>query len=307
MTRATRLRVLLLALAGAALLGLLYWPEAPEREWAFNPNYLPQRLIDPPASTTPTGPVAAAAPAPYSDTLVRRLLTPLAGWHSAAQVESDSVQPPNDLGHGTLAPNIDLEARSGFPYGDTVFFRAAPDTSAEVVGALAFVLETSGSLVAQAVWAPRTLTSNSVELSADEVGIPYDSVDASGRWHRAILGFTDDDKPWLGWTMLGDSVLGRTVWKERLAETMLYFRDFDSGDFHAAPGGRVVATARELAKGGFDITGGEVRGQWMRVTVEHPGENCEGELPANRRADQYWIRAFDERGRPRVFYFTRGC
>src|SRR5688500_2876248 len=308
MTRATRLRVLLIALAGAALAGLLYWPEAPEREWAFTPNYLPQRLIDPPAPTTLAGPVATATGAPHSDSLVRRLLAPPAGWHSAEHVvESDTVRPPNDLGHGALTPNIDLEARPGFPYGDTVFFRAAPDPSADVVGAIAFVMETSGSLLDQAVWAPRPLTSNSVELSVDEVGTPYDSVDASGRWHRAILGFTHEGTPWLGWTMLGDSVLGRTVWKERLAETSLYFRDFESGDFHAAPGGPVVRTARELAKGGFDILGGEVRGQWMRVTVEHPGETCEGELPANRRADQYWIRAFDDRGRPRVFYPTRGC
>ena len=306
MTRATRLRVLLLALAGATMLGLLYWPEEPEQEWAFNPNYLPQRLIDAPVPSTVAA-RPAATPATYSDTLVRRVLAPLAGWHSAQSVESDSVKPPGDLGHGALTPRIHLEAHPGFPYGDTVFFRAAPDTAAEVVGALAFVMETSGSLVHQAVWARRPLTSNSVELSVDEVGIPYDSVDASGRWHRAILGFTHEGAPWLGWTVLGDSTLGRTVWKERLAETTLYFLDFESGDFHATPGGAVLTTARALAEAGFDMTGVEVRGQWMRVAVEHPGENCEGELPANRRTDHYWIRAFDERGRPRVFYPTRGC
>ena len=300
MTRATRLRVLLLALAGATLLGLLYWPEAPEREWAPNPNYLPQRLI------APAAPGAAATQAPYSDTLVRRVLAAPAGWHSATLVEGEMTA-PSDLGHGVLYPRLDFGSRSGFPHGDTIFFRARPDTSANVVGALAFVLETSGSGLQQAVWAPVALTDNSVGISADDTGIPFDSVDPSGRWHRAILGFTEEQQPWMGWVQLGDSALSRMVWKEKFTETMIYFLHIDDTPFHSTPGGPIVTTPRALAADGFDVTGLEVRGEWLRVKVEHPGENCTGDVFANRRADEYWIRAFEEDGRPRVFFHTRGC
>jgi hypothetical protein len=309
MTAASRIRALLLALAAAALLGLLYWPEAPEREWSPNPNFLPDRLKpEALAAAAAAAEARAKAPptAPYSDTLVTRLLTPIQGWKAAQPFEGEMTS-PNDLGHGVIYPGAGFFASQRFPLADTIWFRASPDTSSAIVGALALVMETPGSLLQQAVWAPEELTGNSVEISVDEIGTPFDSIDASGRWHRAILGFTSLERPWFGWTMLGDSVLTRMVWKEKLAETSIYFREAD-GTFHSAPDGPVVMTLRALQdSGGYDLTSEEVRGRWMRVKVERPGEMCEGNLPADRRVDHYWIRAFDEWGRPQVFFHTRGC
>lgn len=305
MTRATRLRVLLLALAGAALAGLLYWPEAPEREWSPNPNYLPDRLK--PEAIAAAAAAAAAAPpgAPHSDTLLKRLLRPPAGWQAALPMEGEMTS-PTDLGHGVLYAGRSFYESASVPRADTIYFRASPDTSSAVVGAIVLAMETSGSLVSQAVWAPEALTGNNVEISAEDVGTPFDSVDSSGRWHRAILGFTSLEQPWYGWTILGDSVLRRMVWKEKFAETVIRFLDGDA-TFHSAPDGPVVTTLRALQENGVDVSGEEVRGQWLRVKVEHPGEMCEGDLPANRRADHYWVRAFDAYGRPRVFFYTRGC
>lgn len=305
MTRATRLRILLLALAGAALAGLLYWPEAPEREWSPNPNYLPDRLK--PEALAAAAAAAKAAPpaAPYSDSLLQRLLRPPAGWHAALPVEGEMTA-PTDLGHGVLYPGGSFHESGRFPRADTIYFRRSPDTSSAVVGAIVLALETSGSLVGQAVWAPEALTGNSVEISAEDVGTPYDSVDSSGRWHRAILGFTILEQPWYGWTQLGDSVLRRMVWKEKFAETVIWFLDADA-NFHSTPDGPVVTTLRALQENGVDVSGEEVRGEWLRVKVEHPGQTCEGDLPPDRRTDHYWVRAFEADGRPRVFFHTRGC
>ena len=305
MTRATRLRVLLLALAGAALLGLLYWPETPECEWAPNPNYLPDRLKPEALAAAAAAATATPPAAPHSDTLLQRLLRPPPGWEAVLPMEGEMTS-PTDLGHGVLYPGPSFYESASVPRADTIYFHASPDTSSSVVGAIALAMETSGALVSQAVWVPEALTGNNVEISAEDVGTPFDSVDVSGRWHRAILGFTSLEQPWYGWTLLGDSVLKRMVWKEKFAETVIWFLDADA-NFHSTPDGPVVTTLRALQENGVDVSGEEVRGQWLRVKVEHPGEMCEGDLPPNRRADHYWVRAFDANGRPRVFFYTRGC
>jgi hypothetical protein len=231
---------------------------------------------------------------------------PFPGWHVARGAEiADSAL--RDLGHGAVYPMLRADSVRPYPQVDTVLFRAAPDTVAAVVGALVTNMRAPGWAVFSDVWAPVPLTMNGVEFSYEEGGIPYDSVDASDRWHRAILGFTSEGGPWHGWTLLGDSIMARVTWKEKFADAMLYFLDFENAAFHAAPGGPVVTTPRALADSGFDVTAVEPRWPWLRVKVEHPGENCDGDLPPNRREDFYWIRAFDDRGRPTVFIYTRGC
>lgn len=50
----------------------------------------------------------------------------------------------------------------------------------------------------------------------------------------------------------------------------------------------------------------EVAGRWMKVRVVMPDYSCQpAEGPTSERTA--WIEYLDERGRPRVWYYTRGC
>ena len=280
--------------------------------------------IEPQSATRDTGATSAAAadsPAPQvaasdeyppppppsypvADGDDRMMPLPLPGWYVAASEETDST--PSDLGHGVVYVVQRHDTVTPYPRVDTLWFRAAPDSGSAVVGAVVTNLRAAGWARYADVWAPEPLTGNWVEFEYDESGIPFDSVDAGGSWHRTILGFARDGSPWLGWAALGDSVLARVTWKEKLVDNSIYFRDFHAGSFHAQPDGPVVTTPMALADSGFDVTSGEARWPWLRVKVEHPGDVCNG-APENRRADYYWVRALDDRGRPLVFFPTRGC
>lgn len=232
---------------------------------------------------------------------------PFPGWLVVDTLPGDT-KAPVDRGHGIVLYKLGSKPDRKYPLIDTVLFRATPDTGAAVVGALVVTMPTATGAFFQEVWAPVQLTSNAVEYEIEMTGTPYDSIDVTGRWHRAILGFRESSgQPWFGWTSLADPVLTRQTWKERLMNNDVYFIDFYSGTFHASPNGPVVTTERALADSGFDVRSVEARWPWLRVRVDHPGRNCDGKEMPNRRADYYWVRAFDERGRPRVFFPTSGC
>lgn len=243
-------------------------------------------------------------PYPVAEGDVRMMLIPLTGWHVATAEEADSA--PSDLGHGAVYVPQRYDTITPYPRVDTIWFRAAPDAGSSVVGAVVTNVRAEGWPRFADVWAPVPLSGNWVEFEYEESGIPFDSVDAGGSWHRTILGFTRDGAPWHGWAALGDSALLRVTWKERLVDNVIYFRDFYAGAFHAEPDGPVVTTPMALADSGFDVTSVEARWPWLRVKVEHPGLMCDG-APENRRTDYYWVRALDDRGRPLVFFPTRGC
>jgi len=249
----------------------------------------------PPAATPP---VSAAA-----DSFV--MPAPPAGWHVAQDTSEGRRPSPLDMGIGVIELVMDTRDRP-VPRVDTLLFRTAPDTGAARAGAWLLALRDGGSWSYE-MWAPERLVVNDLEFGYEERGVPFDSVDASGRWHRAILGFGPRGEPWHGWAEVKDSLVRTFTWREKFIEMPLYFLEFEKGDFHASPAGPVVTTARVLADSGFDMEGVEARGEWMKVKVEHPGATCDLPEGLTRRTDYYWIRAFDARGRPRVFYPTRGC
>jgi hypothetical protein len=51
----------------------------------------------------------------------------------------------------------------------------------------------------------------------------------------------------------------------------------------------------------------EVRGSWMRVRLVVPSDNCVDPDSVPRQTRRAWIRYLDDRGRPNVWYYTRGC
>ena len=290
-------------LLGLALLVAACGPQSAERD----PVETSPIAIDSPtpqlvassASSLPPPP-----PYPVAEGDDRMMPLPLPGWHVAMSEEADSA--PSDLGHGVVYVAQPHDTIAPYPRVDTIWFRAAPDTRSDIVGAAVTNIRAEGWPQFADVWAPEPLTGNWVEFEYEGSGIPFDSIDAGGSWHRTILGFTRVGAPWIGWVALGDSMLQRVTWKEKLVDNAIYFRDFYTGAFHAEPDGPVVTTPMALADSGFDVTSVEARWPWLRVKVEHPGDMCNG-APENRRADYYWVRALDDRGRPLVFFPTRGC
>lgn len=224
--------------------------------------------------------------------------------HTTTREGYRSTNDPSDLGHGVVFPRPRNDGT--LPLADTILFHAAPYVAAKTVGALVTrVIDSTGSSSRQ-IWAPERLTPNLVEFTYEEDGVPFDSVDRSRRWRRAILGFTTDRTPFTGWVLV-TSAVGDTTWRTMFHETTLRFLT-EGAAFHEAPSGRVVATATALAaRGGFDMTSVELRGGWMRMKVEHPGMACNLDVSTKRTTDYWWVRAFDARGRPLVFVFPRGC
>jgi hypothetical protein len=235
---------------------------------------------------------------------------PFASWHVAtsgdytADGDYSGRRDPSDVGHGVVFEPLGVGELT-YPRLDTSLVRESPDSSTRLVGAVVSRVVDPGNGTWVHVWAPVPLTPNRVEFAYEESGIPFDSVDTSGRWRRVILGFTKTGEPWKGWLLLTAPRLRDTTWRELFRDNMLNVRDYDGTTFHTEPDGPVVTTAKALAKGGFDVTSVELRGEWIKV--EHPGESCAGDLPKNRKADYWWIRGFDGAGRPKVFIYPRGC
>ena len=235
---------------------------------------------------------------------------PFPGWHVARtryeRTGETGLEERRDIGHGVL-----IARRGDEPYyptaPDTQLYRAAPDRGAPPVAALVWRWWQPAGWWQKQVWAPEPLTPNLIEYAYEENAIPFDSVDATGRWRRGILGFTEAGRPWTGWLELTPT-LRDTTWRALLLDMPLTVEDDDDVWFHDAPDGeRVIHTKTLAQRGGFDVTAVEVRGDWIKVKVEHPGESCAGDLPKDRKTDEWWIRGFESNGRPRVFFFTRGC
>lgn len=185
---------------------------------------------------------------------------------------------------------------------DTILVRKAPADDAPVVARYihtvpdwAFTLET----------VEPGLVRNDVEFEYETSGLPVDST--TGDWARVIFAFAPDGSAHTGWSRRGDSTILHE-WLERFSGSNLFFLDSLEVAFHTAPAGqRIQIPLARDANGRLDYTmhPGETTNGWMRVRLVTPSDYCfDPEGPVEH---QVWVRLVDERGRPRVFYYSRGC
>ncbi|HET9947663.1 MAG TPA: hypothetical protein VFQ22_01935 [Longimicrobiales bacterium] len=103
----------------------------------------------------------------------------------------------------------------------------------------------------------------------------------------------------------GAQPLAFTPWSAWLTaeRSPLFLRSQQAGALLAEPsdGAPVVATI----EGEHALYPREVRGEWMRVTLELPSTYCAAGATASRR--EGWIRWLTPERGPEVWYFTRGC
>jgi len=212
---------------------------------------------------------------------------------------------PGDLGVGVayLRRAEDKGAGGGT---DTLLLRSAPNAASPPVGAMRYTVNPTNGVASYVVIAPDSLRPNLVEYGYEESGVPFDSTDGTGRWVRGILGFSSAGAAHVGWIDAGQPGVGLVSWVQQLADRPIYFPAHAKPAFFATPD---TSTPLPVPAGGEDAYAThplEARGAWLRVRVVEPSDNCEPDAKP-RRARTVWIRYLDDRGRPTVWYYPRGC
>jgi len=219
-----------------------------------------------------------------------------------SRAEVDGGRRPADPGIGVVYLTRSAE-RGPAPRRDTLVFRAAPDARAARIGALIVEYGPDGGW-SYVVAARDSLVPNLIEYGYEEAGVPIDSV--AGLWVRGTLGRASNATPLRGWAHMEPGRVEHLLWSAHLTEQMLFLPDIET-PLHRSPGD-VGRRAREVLRDttNYAIYPVEARGPWLRVRVVTPSE-CHEPDPRRRREARYWIRYLDARGRPTVWYFTRGC
>jgi len=226
-----------------------------------------------------------------------------AAWRTISWEPYTGVE-PSDLGLGVvyLRRAEDKGATLGT---DTLTLRASPDSAAPAVGAMLFVVGTNG-ITSYQIMTPDSLAPNLVEYGYEESGMPFDSTDASGRWLRALLGSAPNGTMRTGWVNATQTGVGTIRWAEHVSDRPIFFPKPERAAFFASADSTKPVAAPRGGEDEYAMHPEEVRGPWMRVRLVVPSDNCEPE-PATRRTRQVWIRYLDDRGRPNVWYYPRGC
>jgi hypothetical protein len=212
-----------------------------------------------------------------------------------------------DFGRGVLHLSQRGDSSAGV-HEDTVIIRGAPTNEAGIVARWIHRYAPEG------VWEYRLATSEQNLVRADmewlyeENGLPVDTIAGDSSWLRVVYARDASGAARLGWVRITDRMTLET-WPDVLMQQNLFFRRPDSLAFFTAPEGERVAI--EIQTGdtsdGLDYTMVPLRatGEWMQVEVTSPSDYCAE--TAGARKDTAWIRYLDARGRPQVWYFTRGC
>jgi hypothetical protein len=151
---------------------------------------------------------------------------------------------------------------------------------------------------------PVALTTNLLEFAYEIPGLPVDSLTADG-WARAIVGFRPDGAPVPAWAPATAGSAERTLWRDELTAHDLFFRTGVPPAFFDTPGGTPAAFTLPPDERDYILHPLGTRDDWIKVRVVTPSDMCAD--PESPRSAEVWIRYLDDRGRPLVWYHTRGC
>ena len=224
----------------------------------------------------------------------------------SVHVEWIPHQDANRTDRGTGIVFLARKPGSGRARADTVLLRGHPDLAAPVVGAFIYTETAPGRAWSYAIVAPRRLRPNVLEFAYEEAGLPLDSVTADRSWGRALLGLARDGGMFRGWVQLDSTRVQHLFWSEELPRHPLFLWPGASATLFDRPGGRALSRAAGPGNAGYIMHPRETRGPWMRVRLVRPSDLCGGEDLASDTTTG-WLRYLDDRGRPIVWYHTRGC
>ncbi|HEX5634208.1 MAG TPA: hypothetical protein VFX50_13305 [Gemmatimonadales bacterium] len=205
------------------------------------------------------------------------------------------------------------ESPGGRPRTDTLVLRAAPHPDADV--AALFLCEPQGDYGwSYAIAAPETLVPNVLEFDYEIAGMPIDSVTTvrGHRWARVIVGARDAGGRGArrAWAQVDTTAVSSLAWADYLPRLQGVFALAPARTtFARSAGGRAVASPFSARFDAEDhwMEVQERRGAWLKVRFLQPAGACGDEPPADQVVRTLWVRFLDARGRPAVWYYTRGC
>ena len=147
-----------------------------------------------------------------------------------------------------------------------------------------------------------TLQPNIIEFDYERCGFPFDSV-TSDSWARVVLGFNTGRSPQFAWVKLDTSLVQFEVWSSLIPKHRLFFQGTPL--FYHEPEGTTVEWS--VTRRDYIMHPIRTQGQWMYVRVARPSDMCVD--PEIVKSDTLitWIKYLDDKGRPLVWYYSRGC
>jgi len=192
---------------------------------------------------------------------------------------------------------------------DTILILATPESSAKELCRVLVTFD-SGGYFFTVDPQPEGGGTNLVEFGYEEEGLPFDSIAHDRRWVRVIYG--SGGAVLSGWVRTESPRTGIVWWRTLLPRNLLFFRDPDKIHFFSSPNGK----ERKFRLEPFPHEGNpqrydyimrplKTKGDWLLVRIVTPSDMCD--LPEHPRTVDLWIRFLDERGRPQVWFYSRGC
>jgi hypothetical protein len=214
---------------------------------------------------------------------------------------------PADYGTGIVALKLGSDSGRAFPSADTLLFLEKPDAAAKPVAALLQERPNPGEW-GYAALALSGVRPNFLEYAYEESGVPFDSTDATRAWVRGLIGTDPAGIMLRGWARLDSARMTLLEWSQHLPTQRLNFRDTSRAMLYAS---RADAEANrngvKLPSHRYTMEGLGAEGPWLRVKFQWPFEDCEDADTVRHTTREFWIRYLDARGRPLVFYASRGC
>lgn len=250
--------------------------------------------------------------------MIRRALlaSPLAAWlfvPPALQGQDPWPGTGRDRGQGVVSHALEAFSPAAWPAVDTMLIHEAPTASSPVVARFLFLVPEPYTWSYRLEAVEDDIESRALEFDYEILGLPVDSFVPDEPWVRVLYGRGPDAAGRYGWVRTGDGVAGSSRWEEILSERSLFFLGpADEIRFYDAPGGNPVDI--DLAPGlvalpptfDYRMEPLEVAGSWLQVRIVTPDDACVAER-IETREQVAWIKYLDDRGRPRVWYYTRGC
>lgn len=224
---------------------------------------------------------------------------------TAAGLDHLTWRPGWDVGVGFVRIPPSPDGPPGSAPSDTIVIRSGARPAAAPV-ALAWHREYR--LLIET--AEEGLEDGALEVGYEERALPVMEVEGDGGWLLVSYAFDDGGGMHTGWVDSTDPRLEYVPWSGWLErQGVLFFVAPDSIAFFDGPDGEPIDLALLPGAGSrrFDYGLYPLRtdGEWMEVRVASPSDYCGADAPAVDA--QAWIRYLDPQGRPRVWYFTRGC
>ncbi|MCX6828310.1 MAG: hypothetical protein NT002_03390 [candidate division Zixibacteria bacterium] len=196
---------------------------------------------------------------------------------------------------------------------DSMSIFAEPSRSSKIIAKLRQIAPKGDKAPYQYIVTPsmRGVSKNIVEFAYEESGLPFDSVNETRNWVRAVYGLSDSNISYKGWVEVQSPHTEIIFWSVKLKQRDVFFLSISPvPKFFDEPNGNEVEFPLVEFKYGerrynYIMHPLKSEGSWLQVLVVTPSDFCEN--PLNPKKKILWIRYLDDSGRPLVFYYSRGC